>query len=169
MPSSDVVARRGARLFTAVFLGCVLALSAALYLQHVSNLDPCPWCVVQRLLFVVIGLFALAGALHRPRAFGLTAYATVIGLFAISGIAAATYHVQLQSDPARAAQCAGSWVERLLDYSALGKVIPPLFQYDGPCTLKPWSMFGLSIPEWALVAHVMVLIAVIWTAILGRR
>ncbi|MSQ20844.1 MAG: disulfide bond formation protein B [Betaproteobacteria bacterium] len=169
MAFPDLIMRRGARLFTFIFLGCVVALGAALYLQHVNNLDPCPWCVVQRILFVVIGLFALAGALHRPRAFGMTAYATVIGLLSISGIAAATYHVQLQGDPARAAQCAGSVVERLLDYLALGTIIPSLFQYDGPCTLKPWSMLGLSIPEWSLAAFLSIFIAVALTTIFGRR
>ena len=87
----------------ASMIGCVAALGVALYLQHVTQLDPCPWCVVQRILFVLIGLIALAGALHRPRAFGLTAYAIVIGLLSMSGIAAATYHVNLQSDPARGA------------------------------------------------------------------
>ncbi len=168
MPSAELIARRGARLLTLVFLGCVAALGVALYLQHVTHLDPCPWCVVQRILFVLIGLIALAGALHRPRAFGLTAYAIVIGLLSMSGIAAATYHINLQSNPARAAQCAGSIVERLLDLSGLGNMIPPLFQYDGPCTLKPWSMLGLSIPEWSLVGFVLILIAMA-VALLRRR
>jgi protein dithiol:quinone oxidoreductase len=169
MPSSELIVRRSARLLTGIFFGCTFALGTALYLQHANNLDPCPWCVVQRMVFVLIGLVALAGALHRPRAFGVTAYLSVIGLLTISGIAAATYHIHLQSDPARAAQCAGSFVERLLDCLALGTMIPSLFQYDGPCTLKPWSLFGLSIPEWSLVAYVLVLVAVAWSAIVVRR
>ena len=169
MPHPDLIVRRGARLFALLFAGCVAVLGVALYLQHAYNLDPCPWCIVQRMIFILIGMIALTGALHRPHAFGVTAYATVIGLLSMSGIAAATYHIYLQSDPARAAKCAGSMVERLLDLTGLGSIIPPLFQYDGPCTLKPWAMLGLSIPEWSLVAYVMMLIAVGWGAFLGRR
>ena len=59
-------------------------------------------------------------------------------------------------------------VERLLDLSGLGNMIPPLFQYDGPCTLKPWSMLGLSIPEWSLVGFALILIAMA-VALLRRR
>ncbi|MFM9881637.1 MAG: disulfide bond formation protein B [Burkholderiales bacterium] len=169
MPPPQLIAQRGARLFTLIFAGCIAVLGAALYLQYAHNLDPCPWCIVQRILFVLIALIALIAALHRPQGIGVTAYGTVIGLVSITGIAAATYHIYLQRDPARAAKCAGSFVERLLDQSALGRIIPPLFQYDGPCTLKPWAMFGLSIPEWSLIAFVLVLIAVGTGAFLGRR
>ena len=169
MAHPDSIAQRGARLFTLIFSGCVAVLGAALYLQHVNNLDPCPWCIVQRILFIVIGLIALVGALHRPQAFGVTAYATVLGVLSMLGIAAATYHIYLQSDPARAGKCVGSIVERLLDRSGVGSMIPSLLQYDGPCTLKPWALLGLSIPEWSLVSYVMVLIAVGWGAFMGRR
>ncbi len=169
MAVPNSIARRGTRLFTLIFAGCIAVLGVAIYLQHVHNLDPCPWCVVQRILFVAIGLIALIGAAHRPQGFGVTAYATIIGLLSMAGIGAATYHIKLQSDPVRAAKCAGSLVERLLDQSGLGNLIPVLFQYDGPCTLKPWSMLGLSIPEWSLMAFVMVLIAVGAGALLGRR
>jgi len=169
MPPPQLIAQRGARLFTLIFAGCIAVLGIALYLQYAKNLDPCAWCVVQRVLFVLIGLIALIAVLHRPQGIGVTAYGTVIGLVSMTGIAAATYHIYLQSDPLRAGKCAGSFVERLLDQSALGKIVPPLFQYDGPCTLKPWAMLGLSIPEWSLIAFVLVLIAVGAGAFLGRR
>ena len=39
------------------------------------------------------------------------------------------------------------WLERWLDASKLGKIVPPLLQYDGSCLPKPWSFLTLSIPR----------------------
>ena len=37
------------------------ALGAALVSQHVFDMQPCPWCVLQRLIFVALALAALLG------------------------------------------------------------------------------------------------------------
>ena len=39
---------------------CVAAVGAALITQHVYDMQPCPWCILQRLIFIVIALVALA-------------------------------------------------------------------------------------------------------------
>ena len=75
----------------------------------------------------------------------------------------------LQADPVRAAKCVGSPVERILDQLDIGRIIPPLLQYDGPCTLKPWAFLGLSIPEWSLVWFVILAIAFLAIPLIARR
>jgi disulfide bond formation protein DsbB len=150
---------RGRVIFAAVFLTCIGLLGYALYLQHWKNLDPCPWCVVQRAGFIIVGFVALAGALHGPGPRGKLIYAS-LGLFAsVAGATAAVYHVYLQADPVRAAKCVGSPIERILDQLQIGKFLPALLQYDGPCTLKPWSFLGLSIPEWSAAWFVILALA----------
>jgi disulfide bond formation protein DsbB len=163
MPLLRSIARR---LFALIFLICLGLLGYALYLQHWGGLDPCPWCVVQRLGFMLVGLIALVGALHGR---GAATYATLGLGAALAGAAAGAYHVWLQSDPVRAAKCVGSPVELVLDKLAIGKVAPGLLQYDGPCTLKPWSFLGLSIPEWSLAWFVILAIAFLVIARGARR
>jgi protein dithiol:quinone oxidoreductase len=155
MADPRLVTDRAARVFTFVFLACFGVLGFALYLQHAKGLDPCPWCIVQRIGFLVAGLVALVAALHRPGRGGTIFYAVIGGAVALAGAAAGAYHVWLQSDPARAAKCVGSPVERILDATGVGRWSPPLLQYDGPCTLKPWDFLGLSIPEWSLACFVI--------------
>lgn len=169
MPDPRTIAERSGRSFTVLFVVCIGLLGCALYLQHVRGLDPCPWCVVQRLGFILIALIALVGALHRPGAAGTLVYSLLGLAAAVAGAAAGAYHVWLQSDPARAAKCAGSPVERILDELALGRIVPPLLQYDGPCTLKPWSLLGLSIPEWSLAWFVLLALVFLALPILVRR
>jgi protein dithiol:quinone oxidoreductase len=152
---------RSAAAFGAVFVVCAITMAIVLYLQHWLNLDPCPWCIVQRIVLLAVGIVSFIAALHRPTGGAIRGYGRAIALLAVSGVAAASYHIYLQSDPERAMKCAGSMVERLLDQLGLGRIAPSLFQYDGPCTLKPWSLFGLSIPEWSLVTFLFLLIVAI--------
>jgi len=158
-----------AGIFTLVFLACLSLLGFALYLQHVEKLDPCPWCIVQRLLFIVVGLLSLVAALHRPGKTGTTLYAIFGGLLAAAGAAAATYHIQIQSDPRRSLECMGSWLERWLDASRLGKMIPPLLQYEGSCVLKPWAFLGVSIPGWSLIWFAVLLVTFAGIVVAARR
>jgi disulfide bond formation protein DsbB len=157
------------RAFALIFAICVGLLGYALYLQHWDGLDPCPWCVVQRLGFMLVGLVALVGAIHGPAARGTAVYAGLGFVAAAGGAAAGAYHVYLQADPVRAAKCVGSPVELVLDKLAIGKLAPGLLQYDGPCTLKPWSFLGLSIPGWSLTWFVILALAFLAIAVAARR
>lgn len=154
------------RVFALIFLICAGLLAFALYLQHWQGLDPCPWCVVQRLGFMLVGLIALVGAIHGRAA---RIYSTLGALAAIAGATAGSYHVWLQSDPVRAAKCVGSPVETILDRLQLGKLAPSLLQYDGPCTLKPWSFLGLSIPGWSLTWFLILALVFLAIALTSRR
>jgi disulfide bond formation protein DsbB len=167
MPDSASSHPRGRLLFAAIFLACTGLLTFALYLQHWKNLDPCPWCIVQRAGFIVIGFIAFAGALHGPGPHGKVVYAGLGLLASVAGAAAAAYHVYLQADPVRAAKCVGSPVERILDQLEIGKFLPALLQYDGPCTLKAWSLLGLSIPEWSVAWFVI--LGLVFTWMLAKR
>ena len=48
----------------AVSLGAVVA---ALVSQHVFDMQPCPWCVLQRLIFAALALAAVLGLLWTSR------------------------------------------------------------------------------------------------------
>jgi len=156
-------------MFTLLLLGCIAIVGYAVYLQHTQNLDPCPWCIVQRLVYIAVAFVALVAALWRPSGFGVAVFSLLAALLAIGGGAAAVYHIYLQSDPERANSCTGSVLERMLDHSHIGKMVPPLLQYDGPCTLKPWAMLGLSIPEWSLLGFILVLLWAIVLPFVARR
>lgn len=146
---------RSQRVFVVALLVSAFVLGFAYYLQHIKHLDPCPWCIVQRLGFFALGLVALIGLVHHPRRAGTVFYGVVGGVIGLAGTLAAGYHVWLQSDPKRASACVGSPVERVLDTLRVGDVWPDFLQYDGPCTLDPWELFGLNIPEWSLAWFVV--------------
>ena len=155
--------------FTFVFLVCLVLLGFAEYLQFGRNLDPCPWCIAQRLVYIAIALVCLVAALHRPGPGGTIFYAVLGALLAAAGTTAAGWHIYIQNDPKRAASCIGGWMEQALDALKVGKAIPPLLQYDGACTPQPWNFFGLSIPELSAIWFVILLAGFIYMAVRARR
>ena len=64
--------------FGLVALAIVSMLFARLYLQELLDLEACPLCMTQRVFVVLWGLFALAGALHNPPAWGRRVYAALV-------------------------------------------------------------------------------------------
>ena len=66
---------------------CVAGVAAALVSQHVFDMQPCPWCVLQRLIFVVIAALALLIAVW-PSSAARRAGGAVIVLLAVAGAAA---------------------------------------------------------------------------------
>ena len=81
------------------------AVGAALITQHGFGMEPCPWCVLQRLIFVVIGIVALLGLAWRS-ALGQRVLPFVLLLLSASGIAAALWQhfVAAASNSCRPAQ-----------------------------------------------------------------
>ena len=57
-----------AKLFAVVAVACLAALGAALVSQHVYGMQPCPWCVLQRVIFLAIAAACVIGFLWRSAA-----------------------------------------------------------------------------------------------------
>src|SRR3989442_7338772 len=48
------------------FLVCAGMLAFGYYLQFVVGLEPCPLCIIQRILLFAVGVAFLVAALHHP-------------------------------------------------------------------------------------------------------
>ena len=154
--------------FIAVFLACAGLIAFALYLQEEKGLDPCPLCILQRYAFVVIGLVALAGAIHGPRrGLALKVYAILLALLALAGGGTATRQSWLQHNPPKSVSC-GADLEGLLENLPLTQAVPKIFAGSGDCAIVTWRFLGLSIAEWALVWFAMILAASIWAGFIRR-
>ena len=66
-------------------------MAAALVTQHVFDMQPCPWCVLQRLIFVGIALVALLGPGLAPRASVQMRSALLMLALGLCGVAAALW------------------------------------------------------------------------------
>lgn len=134
--------------------GCVLCaalVATALYFQHVMDLEPCPLCIIQRIIVMALGVVMLLGAIHNPLVFWRRIYGVVTVLIAISGILVAGRHVWLQHLPADQVPECGPGLEYMLDAFPLSETLSMVFKGSGECAEVQWTFLTMSIPEWTLL------------------
>jgi len=137
-------------LFLAVFLACLALLGFGLVLQHVMHLEPCPLCILQRIAFIVIGVTALAAAIHNPKHRGWTGYGSLLAFFSVLGGGVAAWQIYLQHlPPGQAPEC-GPGLDYMLEALPLTKILPMIFKGSGECAEVTWTFLNLSIAQWAL-------------------
>jgi disulfide bond formation protein DsbB len=134
------------------FVICTLMLSFAYYLQYHEGLMPCPLCIVQRLIVATLGLVFLTAALHNPSQQGYRRYGAVIFLVAVLGAGVAGYHVWLQMSES-AGFCLLP-INHLLATFSLPKIISLVLENPAGCGAIQWTLLGLSIPVWTLLAFI---------------
>jgi protein dithiol:quinone oxidoreductase len=142
---SRLLAGRGA--FALVVLLCVAALGAALVSQHHFDMQPCPWCVLQRLVFVLIALVALPAAVV-PRVPSLRRIsALAVTLLAAAGVAAALWQHFVA---ASSASCKLTLADRIMGATGLDALWPAVFAAFAGCAEAAVRLFGLPYEFWSL-------------------
>ena len=140
------------RLFAAGAVVCAILIGAALYFEHVMRLEPCPLCMVQRVLVVLLALVMAAAAFLNPRERGARACGALIALLGLAGTAVAGRHVYLQGLPPDQVPECGPGLGYILDAFPLGEAIGLILRGSGECAEVQWAFLGLTIPGWTLVA-----------------
>jgi disulfide bond formation protein DsbB len=141
------------RLLALVCVICMALLSFGLYLQHGVGLEPCPMCIVQRYLMVLMALVAAAGA------FLSAGRAQVVLLVWTAALAAAGAFVAarqswLQWFPPEVYSC-GRDFYGMIETFPLKRAIPMIFRGSGDCTKIDWTFLGLSIANWSFIAFLV--------------
>ena len=139
-----------------LLLGCaVFALAAvgvALVLQPAFDMRPCAWCVFQRLLYLLVAAFALAGLAFGGRAGVRRSFAALAALAAAAGVWAAL-HQQLVA--AQTQSCAFTFADRVLMQLRLDETLPWLFFADASCSEANVPLLGVPFALWSVAAFVL--------------
>jgi protein dithiol:quinone oxidoreductase len=138
------------KLALAGFLVCTGLVGFALYLQYVDGLDPCPLCMIQRVLFGALGFVFLIAALAGPRGFFIRVYGVLATLLALCGVGFAARHVWLQWHPPELESCTADLFTQL-QRLPFGSVIERALYATGDCAKVDWTLLGLSIAQWSFI------------------
>ena len=136
------------------FAVCAALLGYAFYVQFQLGIEPCPFCIFQRIAFAALGVVFLLGAVHAPRsprarnAWGLLALVAAGVGMGVSG-----RHSWVQLHPPEMATCAPTWNFLVEQNSWLG-VVRKVLLATGDCSSIDWKFLGLSMPMWCLVFFV---------------
>ena len=140
-------------LWSLAALVCAGLVAGSFALTAFLGLHPCHLCILQRVLFMTLAVLGGIAAWHWRRFTGLLAALVTLPVSA-GGLAAAGYQSWLQVQPPGSVSCVApdpTLIEQFVEW--LGRLQPDLFLATGFCGDSEWSVFGLSLANWALVAH----------------
>ena len=142
-----------ARLFAGVGIACLAGVGAALISQHGFGMQPCPWCVLQRVILLAIALACLIGLLWRGAA-GRTLAGGLGLLLALGGVAAALWqHFQA----AASASCNLTLADKIVSaWLGLDSLWPDVFSARASCAEAAVKLLGVPYDFWSLALFAIV-------------
>jgi disulfide bond formation protein DsbB len=123
------------------------AVAAALVSQHVYDMQPCPWCVLQRVVFVAIALVSLPALLLRSP-LARRVLAGVALLLAACGMAAALWQHFVA---ASSTSCNLTLADRIVSSLGLDSAWPEVFAAYASCADAAVKLMGLSYEFYSLL------------------
>ena len=140
------------RLLLAMAALCVAAVGLALVSQHVYDMQPCPWCILQRIIYLAIALLCLIAA-----AVSAVIPRRVIGvltlLLVLSGGASALYQELVAS---KSASCNLTFADKVISALGLDGAYPPLLQVTANCSDAAVSVLGVPYAYWSLALFIAI-------------
>ncbi|MBQ0959654.1 disulfide bond formation protein B [Ideonella sp. 4Y11] len=125
-------------------LACWAGVGLALLSQYRFDMPPCPWCTLQRLIFLVLGAAALLGAAVEPLRKPLAGLGV---LLALSGAAAALWQHFVA---AASASCNLTLADRILESLGLLDLAPEVFMPMASCADAAVNLLGVPYAFWSL-------------------
>ena len=158
LPLPKISVRLGFFLLALVSFGSV---AGALMLGDIIKLPPpCHLCILQRLIYLVYGVWASCGlAIPSGRRF----WSFCLAVTAVGGIAAAAEQSWMEYAPHLVTECGfgdPTLSEQLVNW--LGMKWPSMFMVTGLCKDKDWVLFGLSLANWSGVCFFALFCVSLW-------
>jgi disulfide bond formation protein DsbB len=127
------------------------AVALALVSQHRYGFEPCPWCVVQRVAYLLVGLFALCATFVRQSRAAASAWLGLASLAALGGLAAALHQHFVA---AQTSSCAFTAADRWIAFSRLDELLPAVFKATAACDEANAPLLGVPYALWSAAVAV---------------
>ncbi|MGP1613651.1 MAG: disulfide bond formation protein B [Pollutimonas bauzanensis] len=136
------------RLLHLIALLCVAAVAIALVSQHVFGMQPCAWCVLQRLVFLAIAAVCWLGLLLGRRSAVIRRVAALLAAALSAGGATAAWYQYTVA--ANMFSCDMTFADRFMVKTGLDAHLPWLFGIFASCMDARVDFFGLEYALWGL-------------------
>lgn len=157
--------RTSRRVPLAMALVSVLAVGFAVFTQQVWDMRPCPWCVLQRLIFLAIALVCVVCAFMPWRRARLTlSIATLV--LSSAGILAAVYQHEVA---AKQFSCNLTFADTLVTALRLESLWPAMFKVTATCAEAAVSLLGVPFEYWSLALFALLAVGAAVVALRSVR
>jgi disulfide bond formation protein DsbB len=133
------------------------AVAAALVSQHQFDMQPCVWCVLQRFIYLVLGVLALVGALLGNRARRGVVWLAMLA--ALSGAASALWQHFVASN---SQWCFHTLAERIVTGLHLDRLAPDVFIAYASCAEAAVNLIGIPYAMWSCAMFVIIAVLLAW-------
>ena len=132
-----------------------LLVGLALTIQMKFNLEPCPLCVSQRIVFILIGLLFLVFSFLNPTRLIKFIHFASLSVVNIVGMVFAIKHILIQGKWITVPAECGIDLDYMFENFPIREAFSLLFKGTGDCSEIDWLFLGLSLPQLALIAYIM--------------
>ena len=133
----------------------LLAVAAALYTQYAWEMQPCAWCVLQRLAFVAVAAAALLG-LVLPGTLGRRIGAVLAMVLADGGLAAALWQHFVAN---QSASCTMTLADQVTGATGLDRLLPEVFAAYASCADAKVDLAGVPYEFWSAALFIVLSLA----------
>ena len=139
-------------------LGAIIAflmIVSALSIQLVYELEPCPLCVTQRIIFIIIGILFLLFSLLPLNKVNKLFHLFSISVAGLVGVVFSIRHILIQEKIIEIPAECGIDLNYMFENFPLSEAINLLFKGTGDCSKIDWTFFGITLPQLALIGYVL--------------
>ncbi len=141
---------------------------ASFYFEYVLELNPCPLCIMQRLVMLGLAVIFFLCVLTSRRLLILS-YSLLGSVIGGLGVFFASRQLYLQSLPTSQQPACGPGFNALIKYFPLKDVMHVLFYGSGDCAKVDWHFFGLPMPFYSLLAFTAVIFMLVYLAVITKK
>ena len=142
----------------AIVAACIGSVGVALLSQYFFDMQPCPWCVLQRAIFLTIALVC-AWALIWRNTVGRMSLCSLAFLLALSGIASALWQ---HFKAAVSISCNFTLADKIITASRLDRLLPGVFAPRSGCADAKVNLLGIPYEFWSLALFFLIAGALAW-------
>ncbi len=141
-----------------------VSVALALLAQHKFGMEPCPWCILQRMIFIVLTVLCLLAAAlpGMPR----RALSALMLPLTLGGIAAALWQHFVA---AKSASCALTFADKLITFVGADMRWPDIFEVRASCADAAASVLGVPFEFWSLALFAAVGMALLYSIVTPDR
>lgn len=135
-----------------------LMIATALFIQLKYDLEPCPLCITQRIIYIVLGfIFFISIWLPNLKIIRLT-HLLLVFITTLVGMIFSGRHILIQAEViAIPAEC-GIDLDYMFDNFPLMEACNLLFLGTGDCSKIDWTFYGVTLPQLAFLGYLFFMI-----------
>ncbi len=133
------------------FLLIAVLLGMAAYLEVYEGINPCPLCVLQRIVLIALGVIFFFAMVLKSNKIGQWIFGSMATLISLGGILLSGRQVWLQHMPQNGMGECGISLQYIFKIFPFTEAIQHVWKGGIECSQHDWEFLRLSLAEWSFI------------------